>query len=60
MFEGGAEGVGIGGNIAPGIYLRYAHDIATNDDRVGVEWQLPPALDAAQRGQAATATPAST
>ena len=40
--EGGAEGVGIGGNIAPGIYLRYAHDIANNDDRVGVEWQFRP------------------
>ena len=40
--EGGSEGVGIGGNIAPGIYLRYAHDIANNDDLVGVEWQFRP------------------
>jgi translocation and assembly module TamB len=40
--EGGAEGVGIGGNIAPGIYLRYSHDIATNNDQVGVEWQFRP------------------
>ncbi len=40
--QGGADGVGIGGNIAPGIYLRYAHDIATNDDRIGVEWQFRP------------------
>jgi translocation and assembly module TamB len=40
--EGDSEGVGIGGNLAPGIYLRYSRDIANNDDRVGVEWQFRP------------------